>query len=192
MRSLVLKGVEARAYVEDIGKLRIAVFREFPYLYDGDLEYEKKYLEIYFRSPSALIALIEDQGRIVGMTSAIALSDESPSFKAPFVASGQDIETIMYFGESILLSPLRSQGYGKWFMQVRLAHARAAGFKSVVFCRVVRDRDDPRRPLDYRPLDSFWLGLGFKPLELTTEYHWREIGEEEESAKTMQFWRLDL
>ena len=34
-------------HISDLASLRIEVFRDFPYLYDGDFEYEKKYLQTY-------------------------------------------------------------------------------------------------------------------------------------------------
>jgi len=35
-------GVDLIPYIADLARLRIQVFRDFPYLYDGDLGYEKK------------------------------------------------------------------------------------------------------------------------------------------------------
>ena len=32
---------------DDIASLRLKVFKDFPYLYDGNIEYEHKYLERY-------------------------------------------------------------------------------------------------------------------------------------------------
>jgi hypothetical protein len=38
---------ELAARMNDVARLRITVFREFPYLYDGNFDYEKKYLASY-------------------------------------------------------------------------------------------------------------------------------------------------
>ena len=35
---------EIQAHVDELAALRIRVFRDFPYLYDGDLDYERAYL----------------------------------------------------------------------------------------------------------------------------------------------------
>ncbi len=43
----VLQKEELAACIDDLADLRISVFREYPYLYDGNLEYEKKYLKQY-------------------------------------------------------------------------------------------------------------------------------------------------
>ena len=47
---LLLKDKEIASYRDEIAKLRIEIFRDFPYLYDGDFEYEKKYLKVYEES----------------------------------------------------------------------------------------------------------------------------------------------
>jgi hypothetical protein len=37
-------GRDVLAHLPDIARLRIEVFREYPYLYDGDRAYEERYL----------------------------------------------------------------------------------------------------------------------------------------------------
>jgi uncharacterized protein (DUF58 family) len=55
-----LSGEAVCPYLRELGGLRIAVFREFPYLYDGDLDYEEHYLETYVNSPRSLVVLLSD------------------------------------------------------------------------------------------------------------------------------------
>lgn len=43
-----LRGPDALSHLEQIAKLRIEVFSEWPYIYDGDFEYETTYLKTYF------------------------------------------------------------------------------------------------------------------------------------------------
>ena len=40
--------------MEALAAQRIRVFREFPYLYDGDVGYEREYLATYVHSPRSL------------------------------------------------------------------------------------------------------------------------------------------
>jgi hypothetical protein len=49
MRIKILKSTEAREYLQAIAWLRITVFQEWPYLYQGSLEYERTYLENFLR-----------------------------------------------------------------------------------------------------------------------------------------------
>ena len=39
-----LTGVDLDSALDDVAALRIAVFRDWPYLYDGDPDYERRYL----------------------------------------------------------------------------------------------------------------------------------------------------
>ncbi len=188
----ILAPEEARDIVHELGLLRIKVFADYPYLYDGDLDYEKRYLETYFTASSALIGVVRDGQKMVGMTSALSLCQEEESFKRPFIDSGHDPDDYYYFGESILLKDYRSLGLGRWFMEIRLKRARELGHRYACFCRVSRAKDDPRRPSDYRDLDPFWRELGFRRMGVTTTYHWKEFGEKIQSAKTMEFWRKEL
>ncbi|MCX8509604.1 MAG: GNAT family N-acetyltransferase, partial [Rhodobacteraceae bacterium] len=43
------------AALDEVAKLRITVFRDWPYLYDGDLIYERKYLAAYLESADSLV-----------------------------------------------------------------------------------------------------------------------------------------
>lgn len=180
--------------LEDLARLRIAVFRAFPYLYDGNLGYERRYLESYLRSrDSALIAACEGE-RIVGAATALPLADETEAVIAPFRRHGFDIARVFYFGESVLLPAFRGRGIGVAFFEEREAWARRLGrFSEVCFCAVARPTDHPRRPKDYVPLDAFWRRRGFEPVAgMSTDFSWKDLDEETESPKRMVYWMKTL
>lgn len=188
------RGASLSSKIDDLGRLRIQVFQSWPYLYEGDLEYERKYLSTYTRSPTSFALLAQDGSKLIGATTAIELQDESEEFQAPFRERGMDPEEVVYFGESILLEPYRGLGIGKEFMRARLEYARSLpGKKLAAFCAVVRPASHPAKPAGYRPLDDFWLSQGFRPEPgMSTEYQWRDLGEKEESRKALQFWLRPL
>lgn len=180
---------EIDPHLDSLGTLRITVFREFPYLYDGSLEYERDYLQTYTRSAGSLVVLAFDGDRVVGATTCLPMVDEGLEFQAPFAQAGYDLSTICYFGESILLPVYRGQGVGKEFFARREAHVQALGLRLSAFCAVDRPHDHPLRPPGYRPLDAFWTSQGYrKHPELQASFAWKEIGEEAESAKSLTFW----
>src|SRR3989344_4682367 len=49
-----LRGREIIPYIHKIAALRIAIFREYPYLYEGDMSYEERYLLMYSRTEDAI------------------------------------------------------------------------------------------------------------------------------------------
>jgi GNAT superfamily N-acetyltransferase len=184
-----LTGDAARAVAGDLARLRISVFRDFPYLYDGTLEYERSYLETYAKARDGVVVTAFDGDRVIGAATALPLSDEPDTITAPFRAAGLAVEDIFYFGESVLEPAYRGRGLGHAFFDGREAHARALGYKTAAFCAVVRPEDHPRRPATYRPHDVFWTKRGYVRQEnLTCEMRWRDLDETSQSPKTLRFW----
>lgn len=188
------RGSEIRPFIEALGRLRIEVFHEFPYLYEGDLDYEKEYLLTYLRTPNSFAFLVFQNDELVGATTAIAMEDEDPRFQKPLAEKGIPAREVVYFGESILRGSLRGLGLGKRFMSERLAFARSLpGRRYAAFCSVIRASDHPLRPSGYQPLDPFWQSQGFaKVPNAVADYDWKDIGEKQESAKKLQFWIRSL
>ncbi|MEZ5580946.1 MAG: GNAT family N-acetyltransferase, partial [Candidatus Competibacteraceae bacterium] len=52
-----LSGSAIDPYLSELAQLRIQVFREFPYLYQGSAAYEEKYLKIYAGTPDSVLVL---------------------------------------------------------------------------------------------------------------------------------------
>ena len=63
----VLTGAALDAALDDVARLRITVFREWPYLYDGDLEYERDYLNAYRKSSDAVLIGAFDGTELIGV-----------------------------------------------------------------------------------------------------------------------------
>ncbi len=190
IRFAELRGPQANEYLTDLANLRMRVFRDFPYLYEGDIEYEKNYLKTYFASHNSFVALCYDDQKVVGACTAILLSEEQAEFQKPFLQKGMDPKKICYFGESVLLSDYRGKGIGNTFMDLRLKFATEfPEVNLVAFCAVIRDDHHPLRPKNYSPLDEFWQKRGFAKMpNFITEYSWRDVGDNSESTKKMQFW----
>lgn len=185
-----LKGAEARSFTQELANLRLKVFWHFPYLYEGTLDYEVRYLETYFKAKNSFIFLVEDDGKIVGATTSIHAAEEEESFRKPFLDFGLNPEEVFYFGESVLLDEYRGKGIGKKFFEEREAFARSLPFiKTLSFCAVQRPVDHPLLPVGYRPLDDFWKMMGFsKQPGLSTEYEWLDRNETKPNKKSMQYW----
>lgn len=187
-------GQAVAPYIDDLARLRIRIFRDFPYLYDGEMAYEAEYIATYANSAESLFVLAVDGNAVIGVSTGIPMRDETPEFKAPFIKQGYDPDKIFYFGESVLLPAYRGTGLGVRFFEEREAYARKSGaFSTCCFCAVERAADHPLRPQGHQPLDSFWKKRGFfhRP-ELRTVYSWRDVGEQAETKKPMSFWVKEL
>ncbi|MCF6369277.1 GNAT family N-acetyltransferase [Rhizobium halophilum] len=186
-------GSHAAPSFDDLARLRIIVFRDFPYLYHGDSDYERQYMETYARSQGSVFVLAIDHDAVVGASTGTPMAAETDEVKAPFLASGRDPNDYFYFGESVLLPAYRGHGIGLAFFAEREAQARLLGLRYTTFCAVERPLDHPRRPADYVPLDDFWEKRGYRHHpELRTTFTWRDLDEARESPKPLSFWIKDL
>jgi GNAT superfamily N-acetyltransferase len=194
LRYEALTGAALAAAVPALAELRIAVFRDWPYLYDGDPAYEARYLARFAAAPDAVMIAAYDGDRLVGASTGLPLAAEHAEFTAPFATAGHDVARVFYLGESVLLPRYRGEGAGHRFFDGREAHARALGrFALTAFCRVMRAAGDPRRPAGYRDLDPFWTKRGYAPVPgLVAQFSWTEIGATEETPQAMQFWARPL
>lgn len=187
-------GAELTPYIKELARLRITVFHEFPYLYEGDLDYEAKYLTTYMNASNSVVVLAFDGEVVVGAATGLPLSEETEEVKRPFIDAGFDLNEIFYCGESVLLPSYRGQGAGVAFFKFREAHAKSLmKIKYSCFCGVQRPDHHPSRPMDYEPLDHFWKNRGYdKRPDLVTEFSWKDIGDLTETTKPMMFWMKAL
>ncbi|MGY6631651.1 MAG: GNAT family N-acetyltransferase [Wenzhouxiangella sp.] len=185
----IQRGHDLLAWQEDLARLRIQVFREFPYLYEGSLDYERDYLAGFAAAEGAVLVLALDGERVVGCATAMAMAGAEAAFRQPFEQAGMAIDSIVYFGESVLLPDYRGLGVGHRFFDEREREAHRLGARLTTFCAVQRPDDHPLRPANYRSLHPFWHKRGYRQRpELTTRFRWQDVDESAESAKTMVFW----
>lgn len=188
-----LSGPALHPLLPELARLRITVFREWPYLYDGDEAYERRYLRAYADAPGAAVVVCRDGEEVVGAATCEPMIQGHRPVRAAFEAAGLDATTFCYFGESVLLPQYRGRGAGVRFFTEREAHARSLGLRHAAFCAVIRDPADPRRPRDYSPLDTFWRKRGYTPRpDLVVTFDWKELGAAEETPHHLSFWLKDL
>lgn len=184
-----LSGADLEAALDDVARLRITVFRDWPYLYDGTLDYERAYLESYRNNAGALLVGAFDGDRLVGASTSTMMEDHAAEFAAPFAGRDIALTDMLYGAESLILPAYRGQGLGGQFIQYREAHARAHGRSYVAFCSVLRPDNHPLKPADARSNDAFWRRNGYAPLAgALAEFSWKDVGDSAESVKQLQFW----
>ncbi|MDY6799236.1 MAG: hypothetical protein SVX28_11015 [Pseudomonadota bacterium] len=73
IKILTLTGKALEPWLERVAELRIRVFRDFPYLYDGSRAYETEYLKTYINSEMAICVLAQEGDQVVGASTGLAL-----------------------------------------------------------------------------------------------------------------------
>ncbi|MBL1378945.1 GNAT family N-acetyltransferase [Zobellella iuensis] len=193
LRILAARGAELAPWLDALAELRIRVFRDYPYLYDGSPEYEMAYLAPYLQCEDSLCLLALDGDEVVGASTGLPLAREVDEFQAPFLARGMAVADIFYCAESVLLPDYRGRGLYRSFFEGREAHAKHLGFTRAAFCAVVRPDDHPLKPAGYRPLTKVWARFGYHPVAgLDTRFRWKDSDRAEETDKAMQFYLKTL
>lgn len=174
----IVTGAAIADHIADLARLRIRVFRDWPYLYLGDENYEAGYLRVYADSAESLLVLVRDGEAVVGASTGLPLGDEGDAFQAPLREAGLDPDTVFYCGESVLLAAYRGRGFGHAFFDARETHARRLGrFTHTAFAAVERPDSDPRRPPHHRDNIRFWESRGYRRHPgLTMHLPWQEAG----------------
>lgn len=184
-----LRGMAIRPHLDALAQLRIQVFREWPYLYEGTVAYERAYLDYYVQSGASVVVLANLGSRLVGASTALPLLEAAEEFRKPFEGSRFAEEEVFYFGESVLLPAYRGQGLGHRFFAAREAVARAYGARYAAFCAIEREAGDLRRPDGYRELAGFWTKLGYvRQPALRAIFDWAEPGMTEATPHPLTFW----
>lgn len=188
-----LTGEDLAKALDDVARLRIEVFRAWPYLYDGDEAYERHYLQIYRESENAILVAAFDGDRLIGASTGTPMEDHAEDFAAAFDGQGIDLKDIFYCAESVLLPGYRGRGIGHAFFDAREAHAREMGRRYVAFCGVVRPADHPLKPEQYQLLDPFWRKRGYAPVKgAVAQFRWKDTDQPEETEHPLQFWMRAL
>jgi GNAT superfamily N-acetyltransferase len=192
LRFETLRGDALRAWLPRLAGLRTAVFRDWPYLYEGEAGYEEGYLATYAASPGAAVIAAIDGERAVGCATCQPMAEATTRVVAAFRGRGMDPARFCYFGESVLLPAYRGRGAGVRFFEMREAHARGLGLRAAAFCAVTRNDNDPRRPKDYVPLDRFWANRGYaRRADIAVVFDWKEVGDDRETPHALGFWVKD-
>ena len=189
-----LTGPAMMPALPSLARLRIAEFLDWPYLYNGSLEYEEVYLRNFAASEGAVIVTASNGDEIVGVSTGAPLLHHQSEFGTPFAKAGYYVNRVFYFGESVLHPRFRGQGVGHRFFDEREAHARSlGGYTHTAFCAVVRPDDHPDKPANVRSLQPFWTGRGYAKIPgLVAHFSWPDVGELKPSQKPMQFWVKEL
>lgn len=193
IRYQALQGEAIRQQLQPLAALRLSVFGDWPYLYQGTLEDERRYLETYTRCSDSLAVLAWEGGHCIGATTALPLRHADVAMQKPFDAAGITTHHTLYFGESLVLAGHRGRGIGVAFFEQREAHARMLGLSRCAFCAVDRPAAHALKPAGYTPNDAFWTRRGYtRQPGLQCTFDWRDRGEPAPTPHTLTYWLREL
>ena len=109
LRLARLTGAAILPHLDALADLRIRIFYDYPYLYEGSRDYEWRYLQTYAQAADSVVVGAFDGSRLVGAATALPLRHEPTELTQPFRDRGLNISRIFYFGESVLLPEYRGR-----------------------------------------------------------------------------------
>jgi GNAT superfamily N-acetyltransferase len=187
-------GTGLKSYLHSVAKLRMDVFREYPYFEEPDLDRETQTLRKVLSHRESIGVLIFDNTTIVGASVGYPLAIEEKSLLKPFKERRLDIDSYYAFGDSVLLKAYRGRGIGHHFFDAREAHvAHYKKYKHICFCFPEHSETDTDAPKDFIPLSDFWRKRGYilHP-EMKCTLSWKTIGEAHLTEKNMIYWIKEL
>lgn len=187
-----VSGREILSYLDDVARLRIEVFRDYPYLYAGSLEYEQEYLQSYAACDESIFVLALAGPEVVGVSTGLPMLAADEAFQRAYRQRGDDLGKVFYLGESVLLPTHRGRGIGHAFFDEREKQARNCGANLATFCSVIRPADHPRKPVGYRSHDVFWRKRGYEPNGLSAQLTWEQVDLRAEVENELVFWSRNL
>lgn len=187
----LLTGTAIAEVVDEVATLRLEIFREYPYLYQGRREDERKYLSTYAEAPDACVILAYDGDAVIGAVAGVPLIHEDAQVLDAFAAgTAFQPDAAYYVGELLFRPAYRNGGLGQKLLARLESHILSLGrYRSLTCATVERPDDDhPLRTRDYIPITRFLARTGFARLSgVTTSFTWREI-DGVKRDHPMQFW----
>ena len=189
----LLTGTAIADGLDDVATLRLDIFPEYPYLYQGRREDELKYLDTYAEAPDACVILAYDGHAVIGAVAGMPLIHEDAQMHDAFAGTAFPLNEAYYIGELLFRLGYRKCGLGQKLLAQQESHIRSLGRYHTLTCATVERPDDhPLRPRDYIPITRFLARTGFVRLPgVTTHFMWRET-DGVKRDHPMQFWSKEL
>lgn len=171
-----LTGPTVTDHLDDLASLRLEIFAEFPYLYQGRREDEIAYLSGYGKTPGAIVILAEAEGKVIGAATGMPLIHEDAALRDPIAAAGLPLESLYYVGELLFYPAWRGAGMGLQLLaKMEEEIATLGGYDHIICATVERPDDHPARPTDHIPITRFLAHTGFSRIEgAITGFTWLE------------------
>jgi hypothetical protein len=172
------QGEEIAPFLDVLAAFRIKYFRHFPYLYEGNLEYEKAYLKDYIQNKHAIMIAAFEGEHIVGFVTGTPLMSSAEIVKdaeTKFAMVGLNPHKLYYIGEGIIAPKYRSYGIAHKFGIGLEKKAIEMGYEGCAYLMVDRPDDHPLKPKNYPNLQLQMKQFGYNSIGITSEMEWPTI-----------------
>jgi GNAT superfamily N-acetyltransferase len=191
-------GAQIEAVLSDVADLRIRVFRDYPYLYDGNRAYEETYLQGLARNDRSLVVVARVDGAVVAAATALPLASDAEilaGIDGAFARLALDARDYYYYSEIVVDAAHRSRGIAREFYRRRRDHAIELGFHKVCFAAIEREPGVLPAPAAYFDPAPMWTAMGFvKQPGIFVTFRWPTLTPSgtQDTDHRLVFWLRDL
>lgn len=193
----LLYGPEIKDEINFIAQQRIDIFKEYPYLYEGNFETEIAYLMWFVEQRDSCAAIAYKDNNPVGFITGISFVAFENHFKGSkdiFIKASLDPSAYYYFCEVIVKPEHRRNSIAKRLFALLEAHAKSQGYRAGCFVNESHE-DHPLKPADYKDLTSLFHALGYTKTNLSIMFKWQTLaqnGKIEELEHILTYWLKDF
>jgi len=190
IRVETFQGEEIAPYTNEIVQLCNKIYREYPYLYNGEDAGYESYLESYSQSKEAIICLAFADEKAVGIAAGIPMSQRRNRYDQTLLEHGYDPDALFYLGEFGLKPEYQGRGIEEVMYQSIEDFARKnRNLTTICFWEIANSLDLSQRHSGYLPKEDFWKKLGFiRHPELNFVIFWTNINESQDSPHSAVYW----
>lgn len=189
----LLTGHELQSILPFMAQQRISAFREYPYLYEGNMQEENEYCNWFASLPHSAVAVAYANGQPVGFVSGTGFNDFDIHFKgsiALFKSNGLDSKKFYYIPEAIIVPEHRRNSLIEKLHDAIEKHAKKIGF-SALCCADEHHDTHPLKPVNYQSRDRLYLNAGYIKTTMVIKFPWLTIqpdGSLKDEEHALYYW----
>lgn len=183
----ILQGEKIQSRLSEIIILCDTIYRQYPYLYNGDDAGYTEYVRSYSASPNSVVILAFANDEAIGIAMGMPMKETREYYTAPFTAHYMDVNDIFYLGEFGIKPEHHQLGISfDMYRQFEEIVRATQKFSTIAFWEILN-------PMKCEELHQAYRATGFSyHPELSFELWWQNIGETNESAHLAQYWIKSL
>jgi GNAT superfamily N-acetyltransferase len=190
IRIETFRGKEITPHIDEIVNLWSKIYRDYPYLYDGEDAIYKAHLSGYAKLNDSIICVVFDNKKAVGLAIGIPLTQTREIYQEVFLEKGYELQSIFYLSEFGLQPDYRGKGVEeKMYQKIEDFVLQNGKFKMICFWEINNSLISPQKRSGYVPKEKFWNQLDFtRHKELSFHVHWTNINAKEKTPHLATYW----
>lgn len=194
----VLTHKELEPLLPFVAQLRVDIFKNYPYLYDGDIQEEMDDLQKYAQDDNSALAIAYRNDTPIGFLGGSDLTAYSWHFENSvpdmFKNAGLNPQEYYYFTDVIILPEHRGNGLSPQLFKALEKYAQNKGSNGSCFI-TEHHENHPLKPDNHKSLVPLWNGLNYKKSTLITYASWpthQADGTIKQERHPLVFWFKNL